>query len=55
LNSIETNLFSSLQKPDLNLKTQAKYLKNSLQLLSYIDNYNANYRLLLEMFCLTTF
>jgi len=52
---IETDLNASLQKANQSLKTQTKYLKNSLQLLSYVDNYNANYRLLLEMFCLTTF
>ena len=55
LNYLETDLISSIQKKDQDIKIKAKYLKNSLQLLSYVDNYNANYRLLLEMFCLTTF
>ncbi len=53
LNHIESDINSNLTADSI--KTKAKYLKNSLQLLSYIDNYNANYRLLLEMFCLTTF
>lgn len=48
------NLISSNKDLEI-LKQKKKQLKNTLQLLSYIDNYNANYRLLLETFCLTTF
>ena len=57
LSSIERDLqllVSSNSKPEI-LKQKKKQLKNTLQLLTYIDSYNANYRLLLETFCLTTF
>lgn len=53
LNVIETDIKNSFDQKEL--KSNIKQFKNTLQLLSYIDNYNANYRLLFETFCLTTF
>jgi len=53
LDTIEIDIKSDLNQKEL--KSKIKQLKNTLQLLSYIDNYNANWRLLLETFCLTTF
>lgn len=54
LSFIENDLYSSVQNKE-DLKKKQKQFKNALQLLQYIDAYNANYRLLLETFCLTTF
>ncbi len=54
-NHIEREISKSLVSTSQSLNFKAKQLKNTVQLLSYVDNYNANYRLLLETFCITTF
>ena len=54
LSFIENELYVSIKNKE-DLKKKQKQFKNALQLLQYIDAYNANYRLLLETFCLTTF
>lgn len=51
----EREIYASLINNNLLPAPKIKLLKNTVQLLSYVDNYNANYRLLLEAFCITTF
>ncbi|HRZ30019.1 MAG TPA: hypothetical protein P5052_04890 [Candidatus Paceibacterota bacterium] len=55
INNIEREIHTALQNEPLVSLSKIKRFKNTLQLLSYVDNYNANYRLLLEAFCITTF
>jgi len=55
LDYLESEIYVNLSQNSLDIKAKLKELKNTLQLLHYVDQYNANYRLLLETFCLTTF
>ena len=55
IDNTEREIYTSLIDDNILLASKIKQLKNSVQLLSYVDSYNANYRLLLEVFCITTF
>lgn len=51
-NQINDLIKNNLEK--LSLQKKSKILKNTIQLLYYIDNFNSNQKLLLETYCLTT-
>ena len=55
IDNIEREIHTLLNTDQSILASKIKQLKNTVQLLSYVDNYNTNYRLLLETFCITTF